>query len=1155
MASGDDMANDPSSAPGCPGLQDLEPFVLGRPDRAIESHLDACDRCRRRAQEMRAANRFLARFGPGDEPARSSAGSLLVGGGAPAIRARGYEVESLVASGGQGAVYRARQLGTGRTVALKAPLGDTLRRPGARFRFQREIELAARLDHPGIVRVLGDCELDDGRVGCVMEFVEGEPFDRWAAARRAEGRAGLRRVVEAAAEVADAIAYAHQRAVLHRDIKPSNVVVTPEGAPHVLDFGLAKALDENGASFATQTGAFVGTLAYAAPEQVSAGADAIDLRTDVYALGLLVYQALTGRLPHATDAPSVEILRQIRELAPARPSSLAEGVDDDLDAVVLMALAKEKDRRYASAGEFRDDLRAWLEGRAVRARFDSRWYVLRKTARRHRWAVAISVSALAALAVMIVFGQIAREQAARARLADAVRDARVLESHWVRMAEARSIGLDSFEAGERAAWDSFLEPERVLVRESVEGFGPDGPSPTSPAYWALWEMYQRSPVVATIPEAGRVTSGYDGATDELVTILAGTARITWWDWRRGTPRRFLDLPMSVAPTGLRIAPTSGRVCVTNGAEPAALVDPLAARASPVGEFPTVLVGITARHLAVSAGSAPDSQELVLWDIASDPPRPRARWPLLERANSIAFDRTGRYLAVATYRGELLLVDADQALLLLRRGPGDEPRFTSAHSRGNDGEFILYGPEKCAVVHADGDPERDIAQALPKGGFLDGLRILAGARGGDRYVCVSDRWRFGVGDKRDPITEGRYLAAISVGSAAMSDDGRFVASSLRPSGRGAVIDLDSPGVRRLSSEAPITVSGFPTVTGLGFLPDGRSLVAGVMDGSLRRFDTISGSSLPVPVAPLPGGIATICVAGDDVYAGTHDLGLTNARLVRVRGGVAETLVAGGERWFTGIAVDRGRAAWALTGEGHLLMLDPETGMLLREAHLVRHHEISTFRALERLPHRRLLLAGPAGAGIEILDEDTLAPAAPSVAMPAIRAIAVGTADPDLVATAGEDGMIRLWRFRPGPPPALEPVLTFGAHAGDIYCLAFSPDGRLIASGGGTPESRDVRLWDVRRGRELAALDLFELGVFDLAFSPDGRWLAAGGEVRLDHPEEGGQLFLIDLLAPDRCIAGNLEYHILRFEAERGRLPSQSAAFRTWAARVLGDAGSP
>lgn len=382
----------PSGCLDVAALDALATQTDGVPDRSITMHLESCARCRSMLDEMRNANRFLEQFRSG---AASEEDALPLEAGT--VQIPGYETQGLIGFGGQGAVFRAIQSGTNRIVAIKVPMQNAFRRPATRYRFQREIELTARLGHPGIVRVIGPCDLADGRIGCIMEFIEGDPFHVWAEARRREGRGSTRRIVRAGARVADAIAYAHQRAVLHRDIKPSNVIVTDGDLPRVLDFGLAKALDDSAESFATQTGAFVGTLSYAAPEQIGPGVDAIDMRTDVYGLGLLLYQALTGRLPHAPEASAEEVLRQIREVTPPRPSSLVPGVGDDLDAILLMALAKDQDRRYASAAEFRDDLQAWLQGDAVRARFDSRFYLFRKTLARRRKPIAAAAAITAAL--------------------------------------------------------------------------------------------------------------------------------------------------------------------------------------------------------------------------------------------------------------------------------------------------------------------------------------------------------------------------------------------------------------------------------------------------------------------------------------------------------------------------------------------------------------------------------------------------------------------------------------------------------------------------------------------------------------------------------------------------------------------------------------
>ncbi len=366
----------------CPNLEALESFMRGESCEEVLPHVVDCPACQEQLKDMRSANEFLERFASASgagSPSRPRQPHSLHD-----IKIEGYEIRAMLAFGGQGAVYKARQIRTGRLVAIKVPFHDALSGSSGHYRFKREIELTARLNHPNIVRVLGACDASDGRLGCVMEYIEGEPIGAWAEEQRRRGRSGLRRIVEVMYQVADAIAYAHQRAILHRDIKPSNIMITADDVPHVLDFGLAKALDSKAASFATVTGAFIGTLVYSAPEQLSGATDAVDLRTDVYSLGLLLFHVLTGRLPFPSDAPAIEIMRSIRDTAPGRPSSLNSEIGAELDAIILKAISKEKDRRYTTGGELRDDLRAWLAGEAVRAKLDSRSYRLRKTISRNR---------------------------------------------------------------------------------------------------------------------------------------------------------------------------------------------------------------------------------------------------------------------------------------------------------------------------------------------------------------------------------------------------------------------------------------------------------------------------------------------------------------------------------------------------------------------------------------------------------------------------------------------------------------------------------------------------------------------------------------------------------------------------------------------------
>lgn len=262
------------------------------------------------------------------------------------------------------------------------------------MRFDREVKLAARLKHPSIVTVHESARTPMGTSYIVLELVEGIPVDKYAADLRERG--DLRAIVRLFSTIADAIRYAHQRGVIHRDLKPGNILVDAKGVPHVLDFGIAKAFDEESKAehATTRTGEFVGTLAYAAPEQLSSDPDLIDVRIDVYALGVMLYEALTGERPIQGAGALAELITRITTERPRNPSELNPRVDRDLETIVLTALAKNPRERYQTAGDLRDDLERWLEGRAISARAHDFWYLARKAVVRYRLAASVAATFL-----------------------------------------------------------------------------------------------------------------------------------------------------------------------------------------------------------------------------------------------------------------------------------------------------------------------------------------------------------------------------------------------------------------------------------------------------------------------------------------------------------------------------------------------------------------------------------------------------------------------------------------------------------------------------------------------------------------------------------------------------------------------------------------
>lgn len=341
-----------------------------------------------------------------DAPVRHTAGSFLLEQDVGA-RVGPYRILSMIGKGGMGAVYLAqREEEYEQKVAVKVVDPELLRSPDvlARFRFERQI--LAQLNHPKIALLL-DGGVTSRRIPyLVMEYVDGVPIDRYCAQHQlnTRQRIGLFR------QVLEGVAHAHQHLVVHRDIKPGNILVTAEGAPKLLDFGIAKALQADNASL-TRTKERLLTPAYASPEQVKG--EAVSTAADVYSLGTLLYQLLTGRLPFdAENRKPFELEIAICQEEPARPGLLAK-IDPDLEAIVLKAMRKEPARRHASVAEFDEDLRCYLEGYPVGARRGGWRYAAGKYAGRHRAALAAAALVVAALAWGGISTRLAQARAER----------------------------------------------------------------------------------------------------------------------------------------------------------------------------------------------------------------------------------------------------------------------------------------------------------------------------------------------------------------------------------------------------------------------------------------------------------------------------------------------------------------------------------------------------------------------------------------------------------------------------------------------------------------------------------------------------------------------------------------------------------------------
>ncbi len=987
-----------------------------------------------------------------------------------------FKLRQKLGEGGMGEVWVADQAApVQRRVAIKVV------RPGLDSermlaRFEQERQALALMDHPNIAKVL-DAGEAEGRPYFVMELIKGVPITEYCDRAKLSPRERLALFVP----VCEAVQHAHQKAVVHRDLKPSNILVAlydGRPVPKVIDFGIAKATGPRltDRSIYTEVGALIGTLEYMAPEQAELNNLDIDTRADVYALGAILYELLTGSVPFSRQelqaAGFLEMLRVIREVEPPRPSTklsksgtlpsvadvrrtdpqkLVSLMRGELDWIILKCLEKDRGRRYQAASGLARDLEHYLADEPVEACPPTARYRLRKFARKYRTALVTA----AAFAILLVAGVVVSTwQAVRATSAEKMAKRSEQEANKERLAAlvAKQQALEAkAEADKQRDEADKRRDEADKQRDEARLAAYASGMRLAQRSWELNNVEHTRELLADVPSeaAGRNLRGFEWfylsrlcRPDELT--LVGHAGRVWG--------------VAFSPDGQRLASGSGDKTVkiwdsATGKELFALkghaglvygvaFSPDGQRLASASNDQTVRIwdSATGKELLAHKGHAglvygvafsPDGQRLAtgsddqtvkIWDSATG----KELFSFKGHAGtvwSVAFSPDGQRLASGS---------DDQTVKIWDSATGKELFALKGHA-GLVGS-VVFSPDGQRLASASNDQTVKIwdsatgTEQFTLKGHTNAVRNVAFSPDGQRLASASHDKTVRIWD----TATGRHLFALKghtdyILSVAFSPDGQRLASA---SFDKTVKIWETATGKELFAHKGHTGG----VWSVAFSPDGQRLATGGKDPTARIWDSATGREL-IALKGHAGGVYSVAFSpdGQSLASGSSD------QTVKI--------------WDSAT----GKELFALKGHaGYVwsVAFSPDGQRLASGSHdkTVKLWESATGKEL-------LTLKGHASV---------------------VQGVAFSP-DGQRLASTSWDRTVRIWESATG-----KELLTLKGHAGSVLSVAFSPDGKRLASGS---MDQTVKIWDRVTGKELFALTGHAGMVFGVAFSPDGQRLAS------------------------------------------------------------------